>query len=134
MRQSDYTTIRIIITALAISLSVAVIDASIGIIITEAKFIKFRSILLPIAVTAGFSFLLLLALWSLLGDRMVKRFGLQRVPAAISLGVFIGVTELLISINYYDFNTAGTSYSTELIVFLIISIFALLITYYTAKK
>ncbi len=134
MRESDRSTRLIIITALALSLSIAALDASIGIIITDAKFIMFRAILLPIAVTAGFSLILLLVLWYLLGARLVKRFGLDAVPAAISLGVFIGVTELLISINYHDFDANWASYRMELLVFLIISVFALLITYYTAKK
>jgi arylsulfatase A-like enzyme len=56
------------------------------------------------------------------------------VPAAVSLGVFIGVTILLISLNYYVFNTPGTSFTTELIAFLLISVFALIISYYTSKR
>ncbi|MCI0480331.1 MAG: sulfatase [Candidatus Dadabacteria bacterium] len=134
MRQTGDTVKQLIISALAVSLSIAVLDASIGIIITETKFLMFRSILLPIAVTAGFSFLLLLLLWHLLGARLVKRFNLDRIPAVISLGVGIGVTELLISINYHDFDADWVMFRTKLFVFLVISIFALVISYYISKR
>jgi len=134
MRQTGDSVKQIIISALAVSLSIAILDASIGIIITETKFVMFRSILLPIAVTAGFSFLLLLGLWYLPGARLVKRFNLDRIPAVISLGVGIGVTELLISVNYHDFDADWAMFRTKLLVFLVISIFALVISYNISKR
>jgi len=134
MRQTGDSVKQFIISALAVSLSIAILDASIGIIITDTKFVMFRSILLPIAVTSGFSFLLLLLLWRLLGARLVKRFSLDRIPAVISLGVGIGVTELLISVNYHDINADWTVFRTKLLVFLAISIFALFISYFISKR
>jgi arylsulfatase A-like enzyme len=134
MRKPGYSIKQLIIIGLTICLSAAVLDVSIGIITTEARFLLFRSVLLPIAVTAGVSFILFIALWFLIGARVVKRFGFDETAAALSLGVFIGVTILLISINYTDFNTPGTSFWPELLVFLLISLFALLVTYYAAKR
>jgi len=134
MRQKDSSTRQIIIALLSISLSIAILDASIGIIGTQTQFLMFRSIMLPIAVTSGFSFVLILVLWKLIGERVVNKYGLERVPAIISIGAFVGVTVLLISINYGIFAQYWPAYRTELIVFLIISSFALVIAYYTARR
>ncbi|HKQ32110.1 MAG TPA: sulfatase-like hydrolase/transferase, partial [Thermodesulfobacteriota bacterium] len=134
MRRNDGSTRQIITALLSISLSIAILDASIGIIGTESKFLMFRSTMLPIAVTSGFSFVLILVLWKLIGERVVNRFGLERVPAVISIGVFVGVTVLLISINYDIFAQYWPAYRTELIISLIISSFALVIAYYTARR
>lgn len=134
MQKSSYSIRQLIIIGLTICLSAGVLDVSIGTITSEARFLLFRSVLLPFAVTAGFSFILFLALWFLIGARLVRGYGLDGISAAISLGVFIGVTILLISINYYDFNTPGRSFFRELLIFLIISISALFVTYYAAKR
>jgi len=134
MRRNDGSTRQIIIALLSISLSIAILDASIGIIATKTQFLMFRSIMLPIAVTSGFSFVLILVLWKLIGERVVNRFGLEKVPAVISVGVFVGITELLISINYGIFAQYWPAYRTELIICLVISSFALVIAYYTAKR
>ncbi len=134
MRKTSDSAKQIIISALAVSLSIAILDASIGIIATETKFLMFRSILLPIAVTAGVSFLLLLLSWHLAGARLVKRFNLDMIPAVISLGVCIGVTELLISLNYRNFDAYWTMYRTKLFVFIVISIFALFISYFISRR
>lgn len=134
MRQSDGSTKQIIIALLSISLSIAILDASIGIVGPQSSFLRFRTLMLPIAVTSGFSFALILVLWKLIGERIVNRFGLDRIPAVISVGVFVGITELFISINYNIFARYWPAYRTELIISLILSSFALVIAYYTAKR
>ncbi len=134
MRKTGASVKHIIISAQSLSLSIAILDATIGIIITETKFMMFRSILLPLAVTAGFSFLLLMVLWYLAGARLVKRFNLDRIPAVISLGVGIGVAELLISVNYHDFDADWAMFRTKLFVFLVISIFALVTSYFISRR
>lgn len=134
MRRNDNSTRQIIIALLSISLSIAILDASIGIIATKTQFLMFRSTMLPIAVTSGFSFVLILVLWKLIGERVVNKYGLDRLPAVISIGVFVGIAELFISINYDIFAQYWPAYRTELIISLIISSFALVIAYYTARR
>ncbi|MEW6145384.1 MAG: sulfatase-like hydrolase/transferase [Thermodesulfobacteriota bacterium] len=134
MRRTGDSARQIMIAALAVSLSIALLDASIGIVTTETKFLMFRSILLPVAVTAGFSLLLILVLWYFMGARLAKRFDLEIIPAVVSLGIGIGVTELLISLNHRDFNADWAAFRTELLAFIVISVFALVISYHVSKR
>jgi Sulfatase len=134
MEKSGFSVRQLMIIGLAICLSTAILDVSIGIITTGARFLLFRSVLLPIEVTAGVSFILFIVSWLLVGARVVKRFGFDETAAALSLGVSIGVTILLISINYIDFYAHIQDYWLELLVFILISIFAFVVTYYAAKR
>ncbi|MFI5322924.1 MAG: sulfatase-like hydrolase/transferase [Thermodesulfobacteriota bacterium] len=134
MQKSGYSIRQLVIIGLAICLSTAVLDVSIGIVMSETKFLLFRAALLPLAVTAGISFILFSALWFLIVTRLVKIFGFDETAAAISLGVFIAITILLISVNYIDFYAHIKDYWLELLVFMLISIFASAVTYHAVKR
>jgi arylsulfatase A-like enzyme len=134
MEKSGFSARQLVTIGLTVCLSTAILDVSIGIITTEARFLLFRSVLLPIAVTAGVSFIFFIALWLLIGARAVKRFGFDETAAALSLGVFIAVIILLISINYADFNAHIQDYWLELLIFILVSIFAMIVAYYAAKR
>jgi hypothetical protein len=127
MEKSGFSARQLVTIGLTVCLSTAILDVSIGIITTEARFLLFRSVLLPIAVTAGVSFIFFIALWLLIGARAVKRFGFDETAAALSLGVFIAVIILLISINYADFNAHIQDYWLELLIFILVSIFAMIV-------
>lgn len=134
MRQNESSTGQILRAVLSISLSIAILDATIGIVGYQDQFLRFRTTMLPLAVTSGFSFILIFFLWKLVGEKAANKFGLDRIPAVISIGAFVGVTELFISVNYSIFDKHWPDYQTELIISLILSTFALVIAYYTAKR
>lgn len=134
MEQAARSDKRVPIAALSLAIIFSILDVSIGIVKTYLQFPLFRSALLTIAVSAGVFLVAFAVLWLAVGRPVSRRFGLGSVPAAVSLGVFIGVTMLLVSLNYDLFNTWGRSYAWELAAFLAVSAAIAALTYLVAAR
>lgn len=134
MEQAARSDKKVPIAALSLAIIFSILDVSIGIVKTYLQFPLFRSALLTIAVSAGVFLVVFAVLWLAVGKPVSRRFKLGSVPAAISIGVFIGVTMLLVSLNYETFDTWGKSYAVELAVFFIVSAAIAALTYFIAAR
>ncbi|MCC6712333.1 MAG: sulfatase-like hydrolase/transferase [Candidatus Dadabacteria bacterium] len=121
MEQAVRSDKKVLLAALSLAIVFSILDVSIGIVKTYLQFPLFRSALLTIAVSAGVFLAVFAVLWPAVGRPVSRRFNPGSAPAAISIGVFIGVTMLLVSLNYDLFNTWGRSYAWELAAFLAVS-------------
>lgn len=134
MEQAAYSDKKAPVAALSLAIVFSILDVTIGIVKTEMQFPLFRSALLTIAVSAGVFLMVFAVLWLAAGKPVSRHFKLRTVPSAVSLGVFIGITMLLVSLNYGIFNSWGRSYTVELAAFLFVSAAVAVLTYFTAVK
>lgn len=134
MEQAARSDKNVPIAALSLAIIFSILDVSIGIEKTYLQFPLFRSALLTIAVSAGVFLIGFAVLWLVVGKPVSRRFNLRSVPAAISTGVFIGITMLLVSLNYGIFLQHWNIYIGELSAFLVVSAAIAALTYIVAAR
>jgi len=121
--------------AATISLTSGLLDVIIGLTSANSEFLLFRSILLPLSITTVVAFISFLILWFVIGKNTYKTLKLDPVALAISFGLFIISSIVLISFNYNSILISSfTSLIFKLAMISAISIAVLIIAYYATKR
>ncbi len=124
----------IFVIGIALALSTAFLDIAIGIVETNSKFLMFRAVLLPVMVTTGLYLLLFLGLWLLIVVRLSRALKLESISSAVAMGMLIMTVILLITVNYYSHETLAEIAGGRVLVFIGISLAAMVISYFVCRK
>jgi len=134
MEQAAHSDKKAHVAALSLAIVFSILDVTIGIVKTEMQFPLFRSALLTIAVSAGVFLIVYAILWVAAVRPLARHFKLGAVPASISLSVFIGITMLLVSLNYDIFSLWWKDYAWLLAASLAVSAAISALAYFLAAK
>lgn len=135
MENNKVSTKNLTSIAFTISIIAGLLDVIIGLRSARSEFLLFRSILLPLAITTGITFISYMVCWVIAGMRLSKWLNLRPMALSIALGVFIILSIVLFSIKYNSI--IATSFSNQifmLAIILAISFIALIIAYFIALK
>lgn len=135
MDNNKLSTNAILTIGITISLVAGFMDVIIGLTSAKSDFLLFRSILLPLALTTGFSFILFIVSWFIIGKNIAKWLKLNSLPLAVAFGVFITTSIVLFSFNYNSISIYSlTNLAAKLVIISAVAFVILLITYFAVKK
>ncbi len=135
MDNNKLSTNAIITIGITISLVAGFMDIIIGLTSEKSDFLLFRSILLPLALTTGFSFILFIVSWFILGKNISKWFKLNSLPLAVGIAVFITTSIVLFSLNNNSILISPLpSLILKLAIISAVAFVILLITYFAVKR